>query len=321
VTSPIPEPEDGSLPSPFAPFLDRQGFVLLDGGLGTALEAAGADLNDPLWSARVLMDGEGLLRQVHAAFLEAGADVIATCTYQASIPGFASQGVQAGEARSLMRSAVQVALRARDEYAYGVERLRPLVAASVGPYGAFLADGSEYTGRYALSDDQLLEFHRERWLLLADSGADIMACETIPSMREVRQLLSLLDETRDLWAWFSFSCRDARHLADGTPLREAVALVSEHPRAAAVGANCVAPESVPALIAEMRPVTDRPLMVYPNSGEHYDAASKTWERGRHGVDFAEAVLKWREAGALCVGGCCRTEPESIRRMRRALVGG
>lgn len=309
--------------NPFAPFLDRQGFVLLDGGLATALEARGQLLDDPLWSARVLLEAPDSVRDVHRAYLAAGADCIATVTYQATFQGFAARGMTDDEAESAFGLAVRLAVEARDDFwsdpRHRESRLRPLVAASVGPYGAFLADGSEYRGDYGLDEDALIAFHRRRWDVLAASGVDVMGCETIPSGIEARALLALLDGTPDRWAWISFQCRDEAHLADGTSLAAVADLCGVHPRVAGVGVNCVPPRAVPAMLETLGAGRSVPLVAYPNSGEVYDAVTKRWGPGAASLDLASAALGWREQGACVVGGCCRTTPETIGAMRRALI--
>ena len=262
------------------------------------------------------------VRAVHREYLEAGADCVATVTYQATFEGFAARGMSTERAAAAFHAAVALAVEARDAFwdvpGHQVGRSRPLVAASIGPYGAYLADGSEYTGAYDLDEDALHRFHRGRWHLLAGSRADLLACETIPSLAETRVLLRLLAETPGCWAWISFQCRDEAHLADGTPLEEAVRLCAAE-RIAAVGVNCVPPSHVPALLARARSATSRPLAAYPNSGETYDAATKRWAGGVEVDDPAVAAPGWRERGASVLGGCCRTGPDTIRRMRRALL--
>ena len=316
--------------SPFAPFLERQGWVLLDGGLATALEARGHTLDDPLWSARVLLESPDAVRDVHRAFLEAGADCIATVTYQATFQGFRSRGLTEAEAEEAFGLAVRLAVDARDDFwsepGNRVDRLRPLVAASIGPYGAFLADGSEYRGDYGLGLEELVAFHRRRWTLLADSTVDLLACETIPSGVEARALLSLLGETPARWAWLSFQCRDEGHLADGTPLARVADLCAAHPRVAGVGVNCVPPGAVPGLLGALRAGAGSgetggiPFVAYPNSGEVYDAKEKRWSPGGEAPDLAAAAPGWLRQGARVLGGCCRTGPEAIGAMRRTLLG-
>jgi len=310
---------------PFAEYFRRQGVVLLDGGLATALEARGEDLDDPLWSARVLLDAPEAVRAVHRDYLEAGADCIATVTYQATFEGFSRRGLSDAEAEAALRSAVGIAVDARDAFwsvpSNRVGRLRPLVAASVGPYGAFLADGSEYTGDYDLDEDGLVAFHRRRWHVLAASDADLMGCETIPSAPEARALLRLLAETPGRWGWISFQCRDGAHLADGTPLEDVVRLCNREPRVSAVGVNCVPPERVASLLERAAAATDKPLVAYPNSGEVYDARTKRWGPGTVEGDLVASAPAWRGRGAVVLGGCCRTGPATIVRLRAAVLAG
>ena len=308
--------------SPFAAFLDSQGVVVLDGGLATTLESYGFDLNDALWSARVLLEEPEAVRRAHTEFLVAGADCIATVTYQATRPGLMGRGLSGGEADEVLRLATRLAIEARDEFwsdpANHAGRLRPLVAGSIGPYGAFLADGSEYTGDYGLSEDELYDFHANRWRILARSGVDLLACETIPSSEEVDALLRLLAETPDSWAWISFSCRDGMHLADGTPLLEVARRCAGVERLAAVGVNCVPPSRVSQLVAILSSAGAAPIAVYPNSGERYDAVSKTWSPGESPQGLGAGVGAWVAEGAQVVGGCCRVLPQEIRSIRAAL---
>lgn len=315
-------------PSPFEPFLRAQGFVLLDGGLATALEERGHDLADPLWSAKVLLEAPESVRQVHLDYLRAGADCIATVTYQATFEGLRARGMDDGEAEAALRRAVALAVDARDEFWRAARnragRLRPLVAASVGPYGAYLANGAEYTGAYDLDEEALFAWHRRRWHVLASSAADILACETIPSWPEARALLRLLAETPGRWAWVSFQCRDGARLADGTPLAEAAAACGAAAGVAGVGVNCVPPALVPELLAHARRATSGTLVAYPNSGERYDPAAKAWGPGADTGEGARLPLspdvapRWLAMGAAVVGGCCRTGPATIADMRRAL---
>jgi len=309
--------------NPLEAFLRRQGVMVLDGGLATALEARGFDLSDELWSATVLLEAPEAIRRVHLDFLAAGADCITTASYQASLEGFRRRGLSREDGIELLRRSVALAIEARDAFwsepANRESRLRPLVAASVGPYGAFLADGSEYLGRYRISDEKLTEFHRERWHVLAQSPADLLACETLPSAREAAVLLQLLDATPERWAWFSFSCRDDAHLCDGSPLVEAVRACDAHPRVAAVGINCTAPSHIAALIREARRGTEKPVIVYPNSGETYDPARHTWVAAPAGLDWGNSAAEWARLGAAGIGGCCRVGAEEIAGMRRRLL--
>jgi homocysteine S-methyltransferase len=259
---------------------------------------------------------------VHAAYLEAGADCVVSGSYQASVEGFRRRGVGGGEARQLLCSSVELARQACDQFWRNAPpaRCRPLVAASVGPYGAALADGSEYTGDYDLDEAGLLDFHRGRFALLADAGADLLACETLPSRVEARVLLRLLDQTPGARAWFSFTARDAAHISDGTPIAEA-ARELDHERVVGIGVNCVPPALVPGLLAELGGATRRPLVAYPNSGEIWDASARRWEGAPEGARPDETCVSWRDAGAAFLGGCCRVGPAAIARMRHRLLEG
>jgi homocysteine S-methyltransferase len=308
---------------PLRAFLDEQGVVILDGGLATELEARGYDLKDPLWSARLLIEAPEAIRRLHLDYLLAGADCIISASYQATPEGFMKRGLSERQARDLLLLSVRLALEARQEFwesaAPGAGRRRPLVAASVGPYGAYLANGSEYTGDYGRSEEELLSFHRWRWQVLATSGADLLACETIPSFEEARALARLLGETPEVHAWLSFSCRDGERLRDGTPLKECARLLAGHPQVVALGVNCTAPAHLPELLRALREVTEKPLIAYPNSGEGYDAAGKRWIPSGPSTDFASLSPSWRACGARLIGGCCRTGPEDIREIRRRLL--
>jgi len=307
--------------SPLAPLLEAQGVIVLDGGLATELEARGEVLDDELWSAKVLQEHPEVVRQVHLDYLRAGADCVVSASYQATFEGFARQGLTGRQTESLLRRSVSLALEARE--AFWVEnrdpgRLRPLVAASVGPYGAFLADGSEYTGDYGLDRDRLREFHRRRLEVLADSGADLLACETIPSIAEAHALCDLLGSADGTPAWLTFSCRDGERISDGTPFVEAVEVALACPRVIAVGVNCTAPGLVSGLLASLGKIP-KPLVVYPNSGERWDAVGKRWTGAELAVDPVALCSDWRALGAEVLGGCCRTGPARIAAMRARLL--
>lgn len=288
--------------------------------MATALEAKGWCLDDPLWSAKLLIDAPHAIREVHEEFLRAGADCITSASYQASLAGFAARGLSRTESRALLTASVQLAVDARDGFwaraAHREGRRRPLVAASVGPYGAYLADGSEYTGAYAVDEHVLEHFHRERWALLAASPADVLACETIPSGAEVSVLLRLLRETPDRLAWLSVSCADDATLCDGTPIAHVAECCDSAQNLVAVGVNCVEPALVGPLLRALGRVTSKPLIAYPNAGETYDPSARRWREDSTPIT-AEHVREWVAAGARIVGGCCRVGPEQIRALRAA----
>jgi homocysteine S-methyltransferase len=305
---------------PIDSFLARRPFMVLDGALATELERRGADLGDPLWSAKCLIERPELIREVHRDYLHAGADVATTATYQATFEGFARRGIDGRGAAQLMCSAVSLAIAARDEFwrteANRTDRSRPLVAASVGPYGAMLTDGSEYRGRYALDDIALADFHRPRLAVLAHAGADFLACETIPCLREARVLANLLQEFPDTCAWISFSCKDGEHNGEGEDIGDCAAELERYPQIAAVGVNCTAPQHIAPLLRRMRDATDKPLVAYPNSGEIYEASSKRWSGGV--LEFGAQAREWYAEGARLIGGCCRTGPADIRHVKQCL---
>lgn len=310
-----------SKPSPIDPFLEKQGVLLLDGGLATELEKQGFALDTGLWSAHLLLTHPEAIRAVHRSYLDAGANCITTASYQASMAGFLDYGLSERDAASLLKKAVALATAARD--AFVEERdapLRPLVAASIGPYGAYLADGSEYRGDYGLSNADLQAFHEPRWEILASSPVDLLACETIPNVQEAEVLLGLLRQTPDRFAWMSFSCRDEIHISDGTPIKECAALFDTCEQVVAVGINCTAPRYINALIEHVRAgAPGKPVVVYPNSGEVYDGASRTWAGTSDPISCSLAAADWFRRGARLIGGCCRMGPQHIQAMRDAVL--
>ena len=292
---------------------------MLDGGLATAMESRGADLDDDLWSAKMLIDAPEMIRQVHADFLKAGADIIATASYQASFKGFAQAGYGHGQAESLMRLSVDLALLAREAFWAHDEnrrkRMRPLVAASIGPYGACLHDGSEYHGNYGLEKDALIEFHRPRMQVLADTDADLFAFETIPSLLEAEALLELMQEFPEKCAWLSFSCRNGKDVSHGERFSACVALADNSEQIVGVGLNCTAPEYATDLLKSAVGIST-PLVVYPNSGEQWNPDGNQWT----GEQCATMPLEdWYDTGARLIGGCCRTSIDEIASMRTRLT--
>lgn len=311
------------LANPLRPFLADGRTMVLDGALATELEQRGAQLaGDPLWSARLLVDNPALIRQVHYDYFVAGADVAISASYQASFQGFARLGMDAQAAADLMQRSVALAQAARDAFwadeANRVGRQRPLVAASVGSYGAFLADGSEYRGEYGLSLVELMDWHRPRMAALVAAGPDLLACETIPSLLEGQALVQLLAEFAPMPAWLSFSCGDGLHVCHGEPFGLCAALAQERDQVVAVGINCTPPPFIETLLRAGSAATTKPLLVYPNSGESWDAIHRCWLPGTGVTDFGEPARLWRAAGANLIGGCCRTGPADIRTIAEAL---
>lgn len=299
---------------PFDGILARRGNVVLDGGLGTELDRRGADLRDRLWSARALVESPDLVRDVHAAYFAAGADVATGASYQASFEGLATRGIEGDDAVALFRRSVELA-RDAAEAAEG-ERL---VAASVGPYGAFLGNGAEYTGDYDRDEDALVEFHLPRMEALASASPDLFAIETIPSIVEARALVRALERASNVPAWMSFSCRDGAHLCDGTPFERAVEVATSSRSVVAVGVNCTSPLHVIALVEIAAARTPLPIVCYPNRGAFWDPVRKVWvDPPPQDVRPSLRPLEWQKAGARLIGGCCGTTPEDIAAIAGAL---
>jgi homocysteine S-methyltransferase len=286
-----------------------------------ALETMGFDISGSLWSASLLASNPRAIVDAHRAYLDAGADCIIAASYQASRGGFMAKGLSVGESDRLIVSAVDLACQARDEYLAdhpGTDRV-PLVAASVGPYGAALHDGSEYTGDYDVSDTDLGEFHSTRLQLLDKAGADFLAVETIPNFREAQVLYDLLDDVSSP-AWVSFACRDERSLSDGSSLWAAAGLFADHPGVHAIGINCTPPRFILPLISQVRAAAPgKAVVVYPNSGETYHAEDNSWSGTACDYDNEFNVNEWFDAGAKLIGGCCRTGPVDIAALRSRLV--
>jgi S-methylmethionine-dependent homocysteine/selenocysteine methylase len=303
----------------FSTALADKGALLLDGGLATQLEAQGADLSDSLWSARLLVEDPEAIVEAHLAYFRAGARVATTASYQATFEGFARRGLAHDDAVGLLGRSVDLADRARQRAASEGIASPLFVAASVGPYGAMLADGSEYRGRYGLTVAQLRDFHRERLHVLAAAGPDVLAVETIPEVEEAVAIAELLGELDGAAAWISFSCGDGGHLRSGAPVEEAVQAVAGAPGVLAVGLNCTAPEHADELIARMHAASALPVVVYPNSGEGWDAVNRRWTGAGWRID-ADAAVRWRAAGARLIGGCCRVTPDQVRLLGEGLAG-
>lgn len=294
---------------------DLRALRVLDGGMATELERQGCDISGPLWSAHVLDTNPEIIAQVHLDYLRAGADCISTVSYQASALGYAELGRPSADAANALRESVAIAEAARDEYHR--ESSRPvLIATSLGPYGAALHNGAEFHGRYDIGFDDLIAFHEQRLAAVAGTNADMVALETVPSLEEARAIVSALKRFPGICAWVSFTCKDSKHVAHGERLADCVGALNDVPQVAAVGINCTAPHLVGSLIAEANAVTAKPIFVYPNSGELWDAPNRGWYGTSSVSAFAEMARTWYMEGAYAVGGCCRTTPAHIRAVRQ-----
>jgi homocysteine S-methyltransferase len=280
--------------------------VLLDGGLATELERRGHDLSSRLWSARLLVDDPDAILDVHRAYFAAGAEVATSASYQVSFGEFARLGV---DAAPMLRRSVDLAVRARDEHGAG------WVAASVGPYGAVLADGSEYRGDYGLSVAQLRDFHGPRLHVLAAAGADVLAVETLPRLTEVEAVLTELTDI-GMPAWLSVTSAGGRTRA-GEPLADAFAMAGDCAPVFAVGVNCLAPDEVADALQVAARDSGKPGVAYPNSGQAWDAEARCWTGPA--AFTAAAATEWVAAGGRLLGGCCRVGPSEITALRHALA--
>ena len=285
------------------------GHVILDGGLGTLLEARGNDVSTALWSARVLWEQPEEVRAAHAEFFDAGAQVAITASYQVSYDGLAAVGLDGAHADELLARSVKVAADARDDAGGG------WVAASVGPYAATLGDGSEFRGDDSLGVDGLRAWHRRRLRVLADAGPDVLAVETLTTRAEVEAVVSELDGL-GVPAWIALTV-DQGALRTGESLREAYQIAASSPHVAAIGVNCCAAHEVTPALRLAREVTDLPLIAYPNSGEVWDGAARAWSGD---AELPDALFREWATLAAAVGGCCRLGPDTVARIARTVHG-
>lgn len=295
--------------------------MIIDGSMGTALEHYGYNLNTNIWTAKALDDAPELVKKVHLGYFEAGADCGITCSYQATIPGLMEYGFTEEKAKELIARSVTLFLEAREKW-WNQEgkdsgRIYPLCLGAVGPYGAYLADGSEYRGNYDIYQEELKKFHTERMEILWKAGADLLLMETIPSLQEAL-IVADLAETMEADYWISFSCKDGKHTNEGDLISDcAKALSKNYPHLKMMGVNCTKPEYICDLIDEMKRETTLPIVVYPNSGEEYDPLTKTWHGKGHTMNFEEYALEYYRHGAYAVGGCCTTFSNHIEQVVKA----
>jgi hypothetical protein len=286
------------------PFV-REPFTVIDGGLSTALELLGADISGPLWTAQTVIEDPALLERAHRSFVEAGANIIATASYQCGTKQFESIGLSAKEARDALASTTTIARRA-------VEGTSVAVAASVGPFGASLANGSEYNGRYGVEWRVVEDYHREKLAILVDSGADLIAIETIPLADEALLIAEILEELGAPPAWFSFGFADETQTYGLDAVEKVVLSIAGYADLVAIGLNCTHPRYVDSLLASMSElVSGIPLIVYPNHGREWDAVARCWIGDSMSISAVETVTRWVDLGARFIGGCCGIGPEDI----------
>lgn len=305
------------------------GCAIVDGGFATQLEKHGASINDPLWSALCLIKNPQLIQKVHLEYLEAGADILVTSSYQATLPGFTSRGLSMKEGERLLQKSVRLAVEARDKFWEAMQGIpqekynRALVAASVGSYGAYLADGSEYSGCYGPNVDlgKLKDFHRRRLQILVEAGPDLLAFETIPNKLEAQACVELLDEENvQIPSWICFSSVDGEHAPSGESFKECLEILNKSDKVSVVGINCTPPQFIESLICKFKALTEKHIIVYPNSGEVWDGKEKKWLPSKCFGDekFQLFATRWRDSGAKLIGGCCRTTPSTIHAISKVL---
>jgi len=296
--------------------------LILDGGLSNVLESFGCDLNQELWSAKMLIDQPELIKRAHLAYLEAGAQCITSSSYQATLSGFERIGLNRSDATKMMIKSIELADEARSVFIKKNNQSESIfLAASIGPYGAFLADGSEYRGDYRISDNELRQFHAEKIHILESTNVDFLAFETIPSLQEIQILSELISQSKKQ-CWISFSCRDSEFsefLNDGSKIIDALKICTSTNNLFALGVNCTAPKYISSIIKKIRPlVQDKKIIIYPNSGEIYLPESKSWKGISDPDIFQKMASEWLDLGVDIIGGCCRIGPDHITKLSQSL---
>ncbi|MGX7776110.1 homocysteine S-methyltransferase [Streptococcus pluranimalium] len=313
----------------FKQLIGQEKPVILHGALGTELEARGYDISGNLWSAKFLLDGSEVIQTIHRDYVLAGADIVTTSTYQASLASLVNVGLSVNEAQKLIVKSVSLAKDAREEAWAELSKSEkqgrhyPLISGDVGPYAAYLADGSEYTGEYGeVTKEALKDFHRPRIALFVAEEVDLLALETMPNKLEIKALAELLsEEFPQVEAYLSITSQDGKHLSDGSSLQEVVDVVKKCPQILALGINCSSPSVSEEVLESLSDLTDLPLLAYPNSGEIYDGSTQTWQHGEAGeLSVPECHVKWQSQfpHLKIVGGCCRTRPADIARIKKQI---
>lgn len=307
--------------------LNNNDFLILDGALGTEVESRGFNICHKLWSALCLIENPQLIYNIHLDYLRAGSDILTTSSYQASIQGLMETlGSDENEASEILRTSVFLAQKARETFWRELSekerssRTPILVGGDIGPYAAYLADGSEYNGQYNIDQSELENYHRRQISVLRSADCDFLILETIPNYIEVKALLNLLEtEFSDMTAYLSVTTQNGINLTDGTPLENVAELCQTSEQILAIGVNCSSPHLISKALIRMRQKTDKPFVTYPNSGEVYDGSSKTWQKAQEKEESLQNnTLKWIEMGAKIVGGCCRTTPKDIATLSKSL---
>ncbi|EHJ53031.1 homocysteine S-methyltransferase [Streptococcus macacae] len=311
----------------FKELLSQENYLILHGALGTELEFLGYDVSGKLWSAKYLLKDPQLIQDIHETYLKAGSDIITSSSYQASVLGLCDYGLDYEEALNVIALTVQLAKKARENvWSTLTEKEKkarpyPLISGDVGPYAAYLADGSEYSGNYgSISKETLKDFHRPRLAVLVDEECDLLALETIPNYLEVQALSELLqEEFPAVEAYISFTAQTKDSISDGTAIEKVAQLVDRSPQILALGINCSSPLIYKSLLQKIAAITEKPLVTYPNSGEIYDGKHQNWTKAAASSgSLLENTLTWYKLGAKILGGCCRTRPADIKNLNQGL---
>jgi homocysteine S-methyltransferase len=293
---------------------EQKDLIILDGAMATELEGKGLNLNDELWSAKVLTEQPLAIKEVHYDYFKSGADAGISASYQASMNGFLKKGYSENEAKDLIAYSMELLLQARKEWwekeGREARRVYPLAIGSVGPYGAYLADGSEYSGNYQVSEQTLQDFHINRMEILKEAGAELIALETFPSLYEAVVCAQMMERI-GVDYYISFSCRNSNQINDGSSIAECVKALSGLKYLKAIGVNCTQPQFVGGIVDQYKKITNLSIVVYPNSGESFDVEKKIWYGDMKQKTYGDCAKEWYEAGATMIGGCCRTTPKNI----------
>ena len=287
----------------------QQDIVILDGGFGTTVEQFGYDVKHELWSSNLIQSNPEAVYKVHKAFVDSGAEIILTNTYQASVQSFLNIGIDRATACTYLATAVELATRAAGN--------RAIVAGSLGPYGAMLGNGSEYTGHYEETEADYIQYHKERLDILIEAGISVFAFETIPNIEEIKAVRTLLLDYPSIETWISVTLKDHDHLSDGTPLEAVIEVVNEIENVLAFGVNCTSVNVIDAAVDKLITLSAKPLILYPNSGRQYDAVHKVWI-DREDASLVEAAPRWKEKGVKIIGGCCQVGPGEIKELGTVL---
>lgn len=283
--------------------------AVLDGGLSFPLEEKKIRMNTNLWTAELLISKPELIREVHINYIDSGAKIITTSSYQASFKSLKKRGYSEIQSKNIILKSVEIVEEIKKNYNNKI-----IIAASIGPYGSYLADGSEYVGNYDINEETFFDFYKKKVDLLDSSSADVLAFETIPSYKEAKVISKILKETKKQ-SWISFSCKNQKEISDGTKLEKCCEYLNNHSKIFGVGVNCTSPKYISKLISILkRKLKNKKIIIYPNSGEIYDGKNKNWI-GNSNITFESYIDEWLNLGVDILGGCCRVGTKEIKKIK------